>query len=95
MNIARYVGSFALIVGLSLGVASVANAKCFAFSDSDAVVCIDGNDNATRRQATEVCEDATGSDCGNITGYSGSCRSSGDRQCYDASGDEVSSASAD
>lgn len=73
-------------------VASTASAKCFAFSDADIKVCIDGNDNATRRQAQEVCEDATGDDCGNITGYSGSCNGS---NCYDESGDQVRSISVD
>jgi len=61
-------------------------AKCFAFKKSDAVVCIDGNDNATRKQAEGVCKDATGKACGGITGYSGECRTSGDKVCYDGKG---------
>lgn len=76
---------FALIV-------PTASAKCFSFSEADVKVCIDGNDNATRNAAKEVCENATGSDCGNITGTSGSCNGT---SCYDASGDQVRSISVD
>lgn len=83
----------ALFATFAVGsVASTAHAKCFGFRDADITVCIDGNDNATRGQAEEVCESVTGDDCGGISGYSGSCSGS---DCYDGDGEQHSRLSAD
>ena len=71
------------------------SAKCFGFSkNKDYKVCVDGDSNASRKQAQEVCKSKSGSDCGNITGYSGSCNA-GSVKCLDASGTEKKSIKVD
>ncbi|MDF3818686.1 hypothetical protein P3G55_02170 [Leptospira sp. 96542] len=71
------------------------SAKCFGFSkNKDITVCIDGNSNAVRKQASEICKTKSGKDCGNITGYSGSC-SAGKNLCLDHSGNEKKSLKVD
>lgn len=77
----------ALTVLAMAGGASVAEAKCFAFRGQDIRVCVDGDDNAARRRATNVCSQVTDSTC-SISGYSGECRRSGSTRCYDGSGEE-------
>lgn len=65
------------------------SAKCFAFSkNKDTKVCVDGNNNSARKKAQDVCKSKSGSDCGNITGYSGECKDNGKIKCLDASGKE-------
>ena len=76
-----------IILSLSLLFAAEASADCFAFRDLDLKVCIEGDDNAARKKATEVCEDVSDKDC-SITGSSGECRESGSKKCYDESGKE-------
>lgn len=72
------------------------SAKCFGFSkNKDYKVCIDGDSNAVRKKARDVCKSKSGSDCGNITGYSGSCNASGSIKCLDESGSEKKSLKAD
>ena len=79
---------FMLGLGLTLGAAATAEAKCFGFRGKDIRVCVEGHDNAARRQATSVCEDVTDGSC-SISGDSGStCQRSSSVRCYDASGDE-------
>jgi hypothetical protein len=83
-----------LVLTLAISIFSFAelSAKCFGFSkNKDYKVCIDGESNAVRKQAQEVCKSKSGSDCGNITGYSGSCNASGSVKCLDASGAEKKS----
>jgi len=73
---------------MGLGLASTAEAKCFGFRGKNIRVCVEGHDNAARRQATDVCEDVTGESC-SVSGDSGStCQSSSSVKCYDADGNE-------
>lgn len=73
---------------MGLGLASTAEAKCFGFRGKNIRVCVEGHDNAARRQATSVCEDVTGESC-SVSGDSGStCQSSSRVKCYDADGNE-------
>jgi hypothetical protein len=65
----------------------VAEAKCFAFRGQTLRVCVDGDDNASRRAATAVCERVSGASC-SVSGYSGSCQRSSSVRCYDARGQE-------
>lgn len=74
------------LVGL-LAFPALAEAKCFAFRGEDIRVCVDGDDNAARRQAAEVCEGVVGHAC-SVSGYSGECRRSSSVRCYDAEGEE-------
>ena len=68
------------------------SAKCFSFSkNKEYQVCIDGNDNSVRKQASKVCKSKSGKDCGNITGYKGNCNSNGRIQCLDGNGAEKKS----
>jgi molybdopterin biosynthesis enzyme MoaB len=57
--------SFALLATVIslLGLTTTASADCFGFREKDAVVCVPGSDNAARRRAESVCEEATGSEC--------------------------------
>jgi hypothetical protein len=72
------------------------SAKCFGFSkNKEITVCINGESYAVRKQAQEVCKSKSGSDCGNITGYSGSCNASGSKKCLDESGSEKKSLKVD
>lgn len=71
-------------------------AKCFQFRNGgDIRVCIDGNDNKTRKAASDVCESIKGSDCGPISGYSGSCNKGSSTRCFDGSGKEHKKLTAD
>jgi len=64
-------------------------AKCYSFRKVDSLkVCIDGDSNADRRKAMEICKSITGSDCGGIGGYTGSCIKSGNLKCYNADSKE-------
>ncbi|MEQ9365317.1 MAG: hypothetical protein RIF32_13815 [Leptospirales bacterium] len=87
----RSAGHLGMSIALALTLAwpvSLA-AKCFSFSDADGVkVCVDGNNNAARTRAENACKKATGSKCGNITGYSGSCQKSSGTTCIDENGEE-------
>ncbi|MBK8410012.1 MAG: hypothetical protein IPL19_18800 [Sandaracinaceae bacterium] len=81
--------SFALLATVIslLGLTTTASADCFGFREKDAVVCVPGSDNAARRRAESVCEEATGSECA-ISGVVGStCQESSSRECYDENGD--------
>lgn len=73
---------------------SVAEAKCFAFRGLDLRVCVDGDGNASRRTAVDVCERVSSESC-SVSGYSGSCRTSGDTHCYDSTGTEQRSIESD
>ncbi|MCB1179019.1 MAG: hypothetical protein KDK36_15645 [Leptospiraceae bacterium] len=65
------------------------SAKCFGFSkNKDFKVCVNGNNNAARKKAQSICKAKSGKDCGNITGYTGSCNASGSTKCLDESGTE-------
>ena len=77
---------FAILALCSLFVAE-AQADCFGFRDLDIKVCVEGDDNAARSKAEDVCEEVTGESC-SISGTSGECRESGDKKCYDENGDE-------
>lgn len=68
-------------------VPSLAEAKCFAFRGMSIRVCVDGDNNAARRAATEVCERVSSESC-SISGYSGSCQRSSSVRCYNAQGQE-------
>ena len=60
-------------------------AKCYGFRDADIKVCVEGDSNADRKKAGEVCKKVNGSDCGQTTGNSGSCTGP---KCYDADGNQ-------
>ncbi|MCG9875964.1 MAG: hypothetical protein MH321_14400 [Leptospiraceae bacterium] len=76
-----------LILGSALFLSVDLSAKCFNFSKAkDVSICVDGNDNKARGIAKAACKQNTGSDCGNVTGYSGSSCNSGKVKCVDASG---------
>lgn len=71
-------------------------AKCYSFRKTDSVkVCIDGDSNADRRKAQELCKGITGSDCGGVGGYTGSCVKSESLKCYNADGKEQKNISLD
>ncbi|WCL47728.1 hypothetical protein [Leptospira sp. GIMC2001] len=71
------------------------SAKCFSFNKAkDVKVCVPGNDNKARGQAMAACKKAQKSDCGNITGYSGSCQSGKDK-CLDGNGNSQKKISVD
>jgi hypothetical protein len=77
---------FAILVLCSL-FAAEAQADCFGFRGMDIKVCLEGDDNAARSKAVEVCEEVSGESC-SISGTSGECRESGDKKCYDEEGEE-------
>jgi hypothetical protein len=76
-----------IVVCLSSFFIADASADCFAFRDLDLKVCIEGDDNAARKKAEEVCEEVSDEKC-SISGSSSECRESGSKKCYDESGDE-------
>jgi hypothetical protein len=78
-----------------MGSSSALFAKCFTFKKSDIRVCIDGNSNAERKKAQDICDKANGSDCGGISGYSGNCKTAGKVKCFDGSGSEQKDLKAD
>ncbi len=59
------------------------SAKCYAFRDAEIKVCVEGDSNADRKKAGDVCKKVKGSDCGLTTGNSGSCTGP---KCYDEDG---------
>ncbi|TGL56490.1 hypothetical protein EHQ58_17890 [Leptospira ognonensis] len=61
------------------------SAKCYGFRDAEIKVCVEGDSNADRKKAGEVCKKVNGSDCGLTTGNSGSCTGP---KCYDANGNQ-------
>lgn len=73
---------FSLIAVMSF-LASGLSAKCYGFRDADIKVCVNGDSFADRKKASEVCKGVKGSDCGAITGNSGSCTGP---KCYDENG---------
>lgn len=83
-----------LLGGLLLALPATAEAKCFAFRGEEIRVCVDGDDNAARRRASEVCEGVVGHAC-SVSGYSGECRRSGSVRCYDHTGAEQRSLESD
>lgn len=88
---ARMLG-FTVALAVALTAPAALSAKCFSFSDADGVkVCVDGNNNAARKRAKAACKKATGSKCGNITGYSGSCREGSRTSCFDGNGNQAKS----
>ncbi len=76
-----------LVAAALTALPGVAEAKCFAFRGQTLRVCVDGDNNASRRAATEVCERISGERC-SVSGYSGSCQRSSSVRCYDARGQE-------
>jgi hypothetical protein len=79
-------GSFLIAAALTV-LPNVAEAKCFAFRGQTIRVCVDGDNNASRRAATEICGRISGQPC-SVSGYSGSCQRSSSVRCYDARGQE-------
>jgi hypothetical protein len=76
--------------------ASTLSAKCYSFRKVDNIkVCIDGDSNADRRKAQELCKGITGFDCGGVGGYTGSCIKSESLKCYNAEGKEQKNISLD
>jgi hypothetical protein len=76
-----------IILSLSGFFVAHANADCFAFRDLDLKVCVEGDDNAARKKAEEVCKKVSDKKC-SISGSSSECRESGSKKCYDESGDK-------
>ncbi len=73
-----------------VSVANVAHAKCYHFdkAPSDVYVCVGKNGSDSfddRKKAKSICDQATGSNCGNVSSYSSSCHSNSNR-CYDETG---------
>ncbi len=88
----RFIALFVL-VGV-FAAPALAEAKCFAFRGEDIRVCVDGDDNAARRRAAEICEGVVERAC-SVSGYSGECRRSSSVRCYDAQGEEQRSIESD
>ncbi|MBK6604951.1 MAG: hypothetical protein IPG24_05560 [Leptospiraceae bacterium] len=64
-------------------------AKCYSFRKVDSVkICIDGDSNADRRKAQELCKKIIGSECGGVGGYTGSCTKNESLRCYNSEGKE-------
>ncbi|HMW04191.1 MAG TPA: hypothetical protein PK079_14310 [Leptospiraceae bacterium] len=62
---------------------SILSAKCYSFRKIESIkVCIEGDSNADRRKAQDVCKDVLGADCGGVAGYTGSCAKSEKLKCY-------------
>jgi len=75
----------AMAAGLCL-LAATASAKCYRFSDGDAIrVCVKGDAFSDRKKAKNICDKVKGGDCGTIVAYSGSCFSNAGK-CYDSKG---------
>jgi hypothetical protein len=67
-------------------------AKCFNFKDGDGIkVCLPGTGISAEKKAKAACKKVKGSECGNVTGYSGSCKG----RCVDESGTEKKELKAD
>lgn len=82
------IATVASALALTAGLASTAEAKCYGFRGQEAVVCVPGQDNASRNRAVEVCEEVTGESSCRISGIVGSsCQEGSSRQCYDESGE--------
>jgi hypothetical protein len=84
--------TFATLIAFALVMfaASSVSAKCYNFSDSpsDVYVCVgkDGSDSFDdRKKAKKICDEQTGTDCGNVSSYSSSCHSNSNK-CYDENG---------
>ena len=80
-----------LVASAALALAApLAQAKCYHLekAPSDVYVCVgkNGSDSSDdRKKAKEICDKATGKDCGGVSSYSSSCHSNIDK-CYDESG---------
>ncbi len=82
----RKFGFFLAALVMSVGFVSVADAKCYHFSNGgEYKVCVSGDSFSDRKKAMEICKQAKGSDCGNVSSYSSSCHSNSNK-CYDANG---------
>lgn len=71
-----------LVTSLVLGTSSL-SAKCYGFRDADVKVCVEGDGFKERKKAGEICKTVKGSDCGAVTGNSGSCTGP---KCYGEDG---------
>ncbi|MDX1958179.1 MAG: hypothetical protein SFU98_06380 [Leptospiraceae bacterium] len=68
------------------------SAKCFNFKNGDGIkVCLPGTGASAEKKAKAACKQVKGSDCGGVTGYSGSCKG----RCVDESGKESKELKAD
>lgn len=79
-----FAATAAAVVLLSSG---LADAACYHFdkAPSDVYVCVHGDGFSDRKKAKEICDKATGSNCGNVGSYSSSCHSNSNK-CYDENG---------
>jgi hypothetical protein len=84
-----------LVIGLAIALtftASSLSAKCYGFKDADIKVCVNGDGFKERKKASDICKGVVGTDCGGITGNSGSCTGP---KCYDESGSKKSNIKVD
>ena len=84
-----------LVLGLVIAItfaASSLSAKCYGFKDADIKVCVNGDGFKERKKASDICKSVSGTDCGGITGNSGSCTGP---KCYDESGSKKSNIKVD
>ncbi|MBK8397048.1 MAG: hypothetical protein IPL26_17675 [Leptospiraceae bacterium] len=88
-----------LLILLSLSVFSInlpLSAKCYSFrKNKDVKVCINGDSNADRRKAQNICKQVSGLDCGGVGGYTGSCNKGTQLKCYNEEGKEQKNISVD
>ena len=81
--------SFPILVLSLFAFNSVLSAKCYSFRNADHIkVCIEGDSNADRRKAQEICKKIIGSDCGGVGGYTGSCIKYENLKCFNSEGKE-------
>lgn len=81
--------SFLISVLVLCTTTSTLFAKCYSFRKVGSVkICIDGDSNADRRKAQELCKTISGSDCGGVGGYTGSCTKNETLKCYNSEGKE-------
>ena len=86
---------FSLLIILNF-TSSALYAKCYSFRKAEGVkVCINGDSNADRRKAQDLCKNITGSDCGGVGGYTGSCSKGENLKCYNEEGKEQKNISVD
>jgi hypothetical protein len=88
--------SFSILLLSFLIFNSAITAKCYSFRNVENVkVCIEGDSNADRRKAQEICKKIIGSDCGGVGGYTGSCIKHENLKCFNSEGKEQKNISVD
>lgn len=87
---------FILLVCILFTFSNSLFAKCYSFRNTESIkVCIEGDSNADRRKAQEICKTVSKTDCGGVAGYTGSCVKSERLKCYNKEGKEQKHISVD